>query len=69
IVWPLSHGPHGTYTVRLDYWSACNITAGTDYVVTVATKGGGAQVFTGQFTGSGTRGGAGSGTQITTFTF
>jgi len=37
--------------------------------VTVATKGGGAQVFTGHFTPPGTGGGAGSGTDITTFTF
>ena len=69
IVWPIGQAPHGTFTVRLAYWSACNVSAPTDYVVTVATKGGGAQVFTGQFTGSGTGGGAGSGTLITTFTF
>ncbi|HSR90328.1 MAG TPA: hypothetical protein VLK88_03400 [Gemmatimonadales bacterium] len=69
IVWPVGHAPHGSFTVRLAYWSACNVSAPTDYVVTVATKGGGAQVFTGQFTGSGTGGGAGSGTLITTFTF
>ena len=69
IVWPIGQAPHGTFTVRLAYWSACNITAGTDYVVTVATKGGGAQVFTGHFSPPGTGGGAGSGTLITTFTF
>jgi len=69
IVWPVGHGPHGLYTVRLAYWSACNLPGPTQYVVTVATKGGGAQVFTGQFTPPGTGGGAGSGTLITTFTF
>ena len=69
IVWPTGQAPHGTFTVRLEYWSGCNISAPTDYVVTVATKGGGAQVFTGQFTGPGTRGSAGAGTLITTFTF
>jgi hypothetical protein len=69
IVWPVGQGAHGQYTVRLAYWSACNIAAGTDYVVTVATKGGGAQVFTGHFSPPGTGGGAGSGNLITTFTF
>ena len=69
IVWPVGQAPSGTYTVRLAYWSACNVPAPTDYVVTVATKGGTVQVFTGQFTGPGTGGGAGSGNLITTFTF
>ncbi|HEY7028907.1 MAG TPA: hypothetical protein VH438_14940 [Gemmatimonadales bacterium] len=69
IVWPAGQAPHGLYTVRLAYWSACNVTVGTDYVVTVATKGGGAQVFTGHFSPPGTGGGAGSGNLITTFTF
>jgi uncharacterized protein YfaP (DUF2135 family) len=41
IVWPAGQAPHGTFTVRLAYWSACNVSAPTEYVVTVATKGGG----------------------------
>jgi hypothetical protein len=68
-VWPLGGGAHGTYTVRLDYWSACGVTAPTEYVVTVATAGSTPQVFTGSFTGTGDAGGAGSGTLITTFPF
>jgi hypothetical protein len=55
--------------VRLAYWSACNVSAPTNWVVTVATAGGTPQIFTGQFTGPGTGGGAGSGVLITTFTF
>jgi len=68
IVWPVGTGPHGTYTVRVDYWSACNVTQ-SDYVVTVATKGGTPQVFTGSLTGPGDGGGQGSGQLITTFTY
>ncbi len=67
IRWPAGRAPSGTYTVRLDYWSACDV-AGTDYVVTV-NNGVGTQTFTGRFTGSGDRGGAGSGQLITTFNF
>ncbi len=69
IVWPSGAGASGTYTVRLAYWSACAVSAPTDWVVTVATAGGTPQIFTGQFTGPGTGGGAGSGTLITTFAF
>jgi hypothetical protein len=69
VVWPLGGGAHGTYTVRLDYWSACGVTAPTQYVVTVATAGGTPQTFSGSFTGSGDAGGAGSGRVITTFPF
>lgn len=69
IVWPAGAAPSGTYTVRLAYWSACSVSAPTDWVVTVATAGGTPQIFTGQFTGPGTGGGAGSGVLITTFNF
>lgn len=68
ITWPLGQGMPGTYTVRVDYWDACGV-AQSDYVVTVQTTNGTAQVFTGSLTGSGDHGGSGSGTQITTFTF
>lgn len=69
VVWPVGAGAAGTYTVRLDYWSSCGVSAPTQYVVTVATAGGTPQVFTGQFTGAGDGGGAGSGVLITTFAF
>jgi uncharacterized protein YfaP (DUF2135 family) len=69
IVWPVGQAPHGVFTVKLAYWSACNMSAPTDYVVTIAAKGQPAQVFTGQFTGPGTGGGAGSGILIGTVTF
>jgi uncharacterized protein YfaP (DUF2135 family) len=67
VVWPAGKAPTGTYAVRLDQWSACGA-ASTDYVVTVWVKGREAQVFTGTFTGEGSNGGAGAGTDITTFT-
>jgi uncharacterized protein YfaP (DUF2135 family) len=68
-VWPRGGGASGTYTIRLDYWSGCGVTLPTDYVVTVATAGSTPQVFTGNFSGAGDRGTAGSGTLITTFDF
>jgi len=67
ITWPTSAPPTGTYTVRVDYWSACTLVQ-TNYVVTVQVKGQSPQVFTGTFTGPGDQGVAGSGTLITTFT-
>jgi uncharacterized protein YfaP (DUF2135 family) len=66
IRWPNGGAPSGTYTVRLDYYSGCNV-ALTNYVVTV-NNGGNTQTFTGSFTGAGDFGGAGSGRLITTFT-
>ena len=65
IVWPVGQAPQGTYTVRVDYWSSCGVEA-TDYTVLV-NNGGNVEVFSGQFTGTGDRGGAGSGIDITTF--
>jgi hypothetical protein len=67
VTWPTGSAPAGTYTVRLDYWANCTVAA-TNYVVTVKVAGRAAQVFTGQFTGAGDSGGAGSGRLITTFT-
>lgn len=69
IVWPTGQGASGTYTVRLTYWSACGITGGTDYIVTVARAGAVPQIFRGTFQPPGTSGGAGSGILITTFTY
>ena len=58
--------PHGTYTVRLDYYDACGV-GQSDYVVTVQRQGAQAQVFEGTFTGPGDQGGEGDGVLITTF--
>lgn len=69
VVWPTGKAVSGTYTVRLTYWSACGITAGTDYLVTVARAGAVSQIFRGTFQPPGTSGGAGSGILITTFTY
>ncbi len=66
ITWPTA--PSGTYTVRVDYFAECTQT-NTNYVVTVQRKGHPPETFTGSFTGAGDAGGAGSGAQITTFTF
>jgi hypothetical protein len=66
ITW--AHGPSGTYTVRVDYWSSCG-EAQSDYVVTIQRKGHDPETFTGSFTGTGDGGSTGAGTQITTFTF
>lgn len=60
--------PSGTYTVLVDYFDSCGVDA-SQYVVTVARKGHDPQTFTGTLTGAGDSGGAGSGTQVTTFTF
>ena len=49
----------------MDYWSSCNV-AQTNYTVLV-NNGGSVQVVTGSFTGTGDRGGAGSGRTVATF--
>jgi hypothetical protein len=49
----------------VDYWSSCNV-AQTNYSVLV-NNGGSVQVVTGSFTGTGDRGGAGSGRTVATF--
>lgn len=69
VTWPSGRAPHGTYTVKVDYWSACG-QARTNYVVTVNVKGQQPQVFNGVFVQSDEdRGSAGAGRQITTFTY
>lgn len=60
--------PSGTYVVRVDYYDSCTVGA-TNYVVTVQRKGHPPQTFTGQFTGTGDGGAAGSGTTITNFAY
>lgn len=67
ITWPTGRSPQGTYKVLVDYWSSCGVAA-TNYVVTVTIAGRVPQVFTGRLTGAGTRGGAGAGALVTTFT-
>lgn len=59
--------PPGEYTVRVDYYAACEVEQ-TNYVVTVQLPGQQPQVFNGVFTGDGDQGGAESGELITTFT-
>ena len=66
VTFPTGQAPRGTYIVRLDYWSSCNV-AKTRYVVTVAVKGRQPEIFTGEFTGTGTRGSAP--VEITRFTY
>lgn len=67
IFWPFGViPPRGDYIVRANYWSAC-AQASTDYVVTIRTKDGVAQTYTGQFTGPGVGGAAGAGSPIATF--
>ena len=68
ITWPTQTPPTGTYIVRVDYFDSCGVSA-TNYVVTVRVKGQSPKTFTGKFTGLGDAGAAGSGVQVTTFTF
>jgi hypothetical protein len=68
ITWPSSSPPRGTYTVRVDYWDSCGVTA-TNFVVTIRVKGQNAMTFTGQLTGLGDGGGAGSGVPVATFSY
>lgn len=68
ITWAAGKAPRGTYTVRVDYWSACSV-AKTNYVVTANVAGQAAKVQNGSFTGPGDNGGSGSGTLIYTFTY
>jgi hypothetical protein len=68
ITWPTGHAPHGTYTVRVDYFLSCGVTQ-SNYVVTIQVKGQQPRTYTGSFTGEGDEGGEGSGTTIATFTY
>jgi len=67
ITWT-SQPPNGTYTVRINYWSACGAAA-TNWVVTVRRRNQPPLTFNGQFTGAGVGGGAGAGQVVTTFTY
>jgi hypothetical protein len=69
IAWPSGRAPRGTYTVRVDLWSACT-QARTNYVVTVNVKGQPPQYFNGFFLAADEDAGMlGSGRTITTFTY
>ena len=69
VTWPSGRAPRGTYTVRVDLWSACNQPT-TNYVVTVNVKGQDPKTFNGSFTAAqADGGGAGAGRMITTFTY
>lgn len=69
IFWPSGVvPPNGTYTVRVNYWSACGAPF-TDYVVTIRTRGGVPQTFTGRLTGGGVGGASGAGARVTDFVF
>jgi hypothetical protein len=67
ITWPTGRAPTGTYTIRLDYFLSCNVSA-TNWVVTVNVAGQPTKIFTGRFVGLGDRGGSGSGILLGTFT-
>lgn len=67
ITWE-SGAPSGTYIVRVDYFSDCDH-ATTNYVVTVRRSGHATQTYTGTLNAPGDAGGAGSGVQVTTFTY
>lgn len=68
VFWADGSAPQGTYTVRVDYFEACE--AGTvNYVVTVH-NGAVVDTYTGSFTeADADSGGEGSGRTITTFTY
>ncbi len=69
IFWPFGVvPPRGEYEVRVNNWSSCG-EAATDYVVTVRTKGGVPQTFTGRLTGAGNGGASGAGQRITSFVY
>ncbi len=66
ITWSVGRAPRGTYTVRVDYWSSCDVSR-TNYTVLV-NNGGDIEIYRGSFQGSGDAGGLGSGVEIATFT-
>ena len=66
ITWAAGTAPSGTYTVRVDYWSACNVSQ-TRYTV-LMNNGGEITIRHGTFHGDGDNGGLGSGEEIGTFT-
>lgn len=67
VFWPPGAAPEGQYTVKVDYWSACSVTARTNYTVTVNYCGK-TEVYEGNFTqGQASGGGAGSGRFVARF--
>ena len=60
--------PRGEYEVRVNNWSACGEEA-TDFVVTVRTKDGIPQTYTGRLTGPGNGGASGAGQRIASFVY
>ncbi len=66
ITWGIGIAPQGTYTVRLDYWSSCNVSQ-TDYTVLI-NNGGEIAIHHETFYGPGDYGGYGSGILIDSFT-
>lgn len=66
ITWAVGTAPQGTYTVRLDYWSSCDVSQ-TNYTVLI-NNGGDVAIYHGTFYGAGDFGGPGSGVLIDTFT-
>ncbi len=65
ITWPTGRAPRGSYTVRVDYWSSCGVSA-TSWTVRI-NNGGSIQVANGTFTGAGDQGGIASGRTVATF--
>jgi hypothetical protein len=66
ITWGVGSAPQGTYTVRVDYWSSCNLSE-TNYTVLI-NNGGEIAIYRGTFRGLGDNGGLGSGVEIDSFT-
>lgn len=70
ISWPTGTPPSGTYTVRVDYYSACLVPASTHYTVTVEVTGQTTQTYTGTFGPDDVDHGAqGAGRTVATFTY
>lgn len=59
--------PSGQYTVRVNYWDSCGVSA-TNYVVTVRLEGQDTRTYTGSLTGAGVGGAEGAGSVVATFT-
>ena len=66
VVWPDQSPPPGTYVVRVNHWTSCDVPE-TNYIVRVDYRGE-TSTFSGKFTGDGERGGRGAGEVITIFT-
>jgi hypothetical protein len=68
VTWQNGRPPRGQYIVRVDNWSACSQPR-SNYVVTINLKGQDTQTFFGFFTDPGDKLAAGSGVEITRFTY